>query len=593
MTLNTKQEILTSCDIFSQLQPDEIKALSDLTEVVTLEENQALFYRDDASRDAYVVISGKLLATTATAHTPGKFIGYIHPNEIVGEMSLLTEMPRSLSIFAATHTQLLMIRQPDFQHLCYHNPEVAFKMLEIIIKRTQGVIKQLNNAQTTKFIALLPTSDSINLAALIHHFQQFSQHSDKVIVLNEKELPQKSDEISHLLLTLREKANYIIYPVSSHDTERQEILLHFADKTVLLAKANQDPEENLFWEQCIQHQFTYDKDQLELALLYTNTNEKPQNTKQWLDKAPFFRHHHVYLDKLDDIKRLFRYVTGSATGLVLGGGGMKGWAHVGAIKALQEANIPIDAIGGTSVGAGVGACYLLSDSFDEMREKFNRLCSATMKSFTSLRELTWPLISLFSGKSGTLSAQEELNHPIEDLIRPFFCISCNITRKEQAIHSQGSLWENTRASASLPGLVPPLIKNNELHVDGGVVNNLPVNVMADFLENSGTIIAVSITNLARPPGTYSFSPIISLRDSILFKLGLKKEYRFPSLFYTFIDSLLMGSHSQQKLNMQRADVLVQPDLNPYGGLDTKSPIDQIIHMGYLATQEALRARALV
>ncbi len=127
--------------------------------------------------------------------------------------------------------------------------------------------------------------------------------------------------------------------------------------------------------------------------------------------------------------------------------------------------------------------------------------------------------------------------------------------------------------------------DDQLHVDGGVVNNLPVNTMSDFLENSGTIIAVSLMTPAINTH-YSCPPIISLWDTILIKLGIKKQYQLPSLFYTFIDSLLMGSHSQQQLNMKKADILIKPNLSGYYTLSRKDHSEDLINLGHQSAEKA-------
>ncbi len=589
MVHTTIPNIIKSCEIFSTLDPVEIDSLAAVSTLIELNEGEFLFRRGEACRDAYILVSGKLAATTATPANHGELIGYIMPHEIVGEMSLLSEIPRALSVIAQMNSTLLMIHQQDFQKYSQKKPELAFRILEVIVKRTQGIIQHYEKPDRAQFVALLPANGELGLTSLIHRFQQLYPDSEKATILNYQAITTASDGIQPLLLSLKQKSDYIIYPIDvNQPPEITEILMRYADKVVLVGYGNQTPRIHPSTLGLLNKYRIYTQGHHELVLVYDYQHQIPADTKEWLNQGNFFRHHHIYLDKPADIQRLARFMTGSAVGIVLGGGGVKGWAHIGALKALMEANIPIDAIGGTSVGAAVGAAYLMTNDFDSFIEKYRKLTESTLRTLGTW-EITWPMVSIFSGKSVTSIAQQEFyNYNLENLPRPFFCISCNITQKQEAIHKHGKLWEIIRSTVSLPGVVPPMVLNNELHVDGGVVNNLPVNVMSNFLENSGTTIAISISNLL--PGTsfdYAFPPVISLWDALLMKFKLKKAYKFPSLFYTFVDSLLMGSISQQRENMKKADILVQPDLGSYTLLSRRSPAERLMEIGYCTTKHVL------
>ncbi len=585
--VKTLAEIIKSCSVFSTLEEADLQALSSLASVIEIKEGETLFHRGDNSRDAYIIISGKLVATTATPTTRGELIGYLMPNELVGEMSLLAaDVPRSLTITASADSTLLQIHQADFEHYCLNKPKVAFKMLEIIIKRTQGVIRHLEKPMRAQFIAFLPADEAVNLEEVIIQLKSCTSHNPKVVILQETDIKANADNLGHLFLNLKQQFEYVLYPISIEEQNlTTDILIKYADKIVLFGYGDQKADMSPTSLNLLNSRQHYAHVRNELVLLYKNSELRPFDTRNWLKHANFFRHHHIYLDQIGDIQRLGRFMTGKAIGLVLGGGGTRGWAHIGALKALMDANIPIDAVAGTSVGSVAGGCYLSTPNFESLHSKYQRLQKIVLKSL-SLRELTLPLISLFSGKSATTITRQEFDFCIEDLPKPFFCISCNITKKEQTIHKHGKLWEIIRASASLPGIVPPTLIDKQLHVDGGVVNNLPVNIMSEFLENSGTIIAVS---LVTPPKEtqYSFPPIISLWDTILIKCGIKKQYLLPSLFYTFVDSLLMGSYSQQQQNMKKADILVQPDLLGYTTLSKKDVSAALISLGYKSTKQAL------
>ena len=148
-------------------------------------------------------------------------------------------------------------------------------------------------------------------------------------------------------------------------------------------------------------------------------------------------HHHVRVDVTKHYERLVRFIQETANGLILGGGGTRGWGHIGVIKALCDQEHPIDFIGGTSVGAIIGGCYAMRESYEDTYTKFNKIVS-TSKNSISWRSITLPLVSVFDSKSFTNANLEVFeNCLIEDLWLPFFCVSSNLTHYKK--YNQGLL----------------------------------------------------------------------------------------------------------------------------------------------------------
>jgi NTE family protein len=324
-------------------------------------------------------------------------------------------------------------------------------------------------------------------------------------------------------------------------------------------------------------------------LLYKK-NTFPQNTQEWLYKAEFFLHHHVRLNHSPDFERLLRFMRGKAFGLVLSGGGAKGWAHIGVLRALLESHIPIDAVGGVSAGALVGGLYTLNYNYEDTYKLFERVLSAT-QNIVSFRNLSWPAISLFTCEQFTHELQSVLgNRRIENMWLPYFCVTCNLGTYKEARHRSGLLWEKMRGSVAVPGLVPPMVINGQLHIDGGVTNNLPVDVMRDLLGRDSKIIAVELMNESTDNVRYNFPPDLTFMQSILSKLRLGyRDYKYPPFLETFVKSLLVGASAKQKENSAAADLLIEPDTRPYHMLRLRSKAEQddLINLGYQITFEKI------
>ena len=189
---------------------------------------------------------------------------------------------------------------------------------------------------------------------------------------------------------------------------------------------------------------------------------------------------------------------------MLGGGGARGFAHLGALRAFQEARIPIDIVGGTSMGAIVGAQYAMGYTLDHMIE-LNRRCFVHTN---PISDYTIPLVSLIAGDRMSRTLKKMFGDArIEDQWLPYFCVATNLSRATIAVHQQGSLAFAVGTSIAVPGLAPPLIQNGDFLVDGGLLENVPVGVMRRVSQGRVFTVDVSkrveFTTTRKPYGSLS------------------------------------------------------------------------------------------
>lgn len=204
----------------------------------------------------------------------------------------------------------------------------------------------------------------------------------------------------------------------------------------------------------------------------------------------------------NDFLRLARILSNQSVGLVLGGGGSRGISHVGVVTALEKHGIPVDMIGGTSIGSFVGGLYAKeynSVSIYGMTKKFSRRIGSIWR---SILDLTYPVTSYITGYEFNRGIWKVFGyHQIEDFWIRYFCNSTNITNSTMEIHETGYAWRFIRASMSLAGLLPPITFNGSMLLDGGYLDNLPVLEM----KNRGAkyIIAVDVGSIDdRTPMNY-------------------------------------------------------------------------------------------
>jgi NTE family protein len=288
-----------------------------------------------------------------------------------------------------------------------------------------------------------------------------------------------------------------------------------------------------------------------------------------LQSGQFEAHHHIRSGNTEDLRRLARFIAGRAVGLVLGGGGARGFAHIGVVKALGEAGVPFDFLGGVSMGAIVAAGLAAEWSIEELTE---RLRKAFVTS-NPLSDFTLPLIALVRGKKVSALLRENFGETrLEELPKPFFCVSSDLTSGHIHVHRAGLLWRMLRASVALPGILPPVTHHGHLLVDGGVMNNLPVDVMRE--RNPGPLIASDMTSemdMSVRDSRYSERPVWSL---------LWQRMRgTPSILSILMRSGTMGSEAQRRLVREQADYVFEPPLADLGPLDWKT-FDRTIALGY-------------
>jgi len=189
-----------------------------------------------------------------------------------------------------------------------------------------------------------------------------------------------------------------------------------------------------------------------------------------------------------DVQRLARVLTGQSVGLVLSGGGARAYAHVGAIEAMRERGIPIDFVGGASMGAVIAAGLAMGWDDGEME---TRIRQAFVNS-SPLDDIAFPMIAMTRGDKVKARLEEHFgNVQISDLWLPFFCVSSNLTSGAYHLHRRGRLHDALRASISLPGVLPPVCENGAVLVDGAVMKNFPADVMRAF--QLGPIVGVDVT----------------------------------------------------------------------------------------------------
>jgi predicted acylesterase/phospholipase RssA len=390
-------------------------------------------------------------------------------------------------------------------------------------------------------------------------------------------------ELTEWLHSVERGHDHVIYEPDAEDTTWSRLCLSQSDVVLLAASAGDDPSIGAVEARALETGWL----RCELVLLHP---ARPAGTAAWLAGRPVADYHHLRANRPGDVARLARMITGTGCGLVLGGGGARGIAHLGVILALEEAGVPIDVVGGTSMGAIIAALCALGMDHAERVARITAVARHGRRLITP----TLPLIALSAGRYLDRILIENLGSvPIEDLPLRFFCISANLNRAEEVIHERGPLWPAVRASLALPGIFPPVYAAGDLLIDGSAVNNVPVDVMRGRVGN-GRIVAVNVSPEVEPLTATPFEAGLSGWRVLGHRLN---PFAPPQPVPNVVD-ILSRSTGLSQVRYQRAaldgdhiDLLLSPPVAGIGSLDFKGGL-ALIEVGYRHAVEALAKSGL-
>jgi NTE family protein len=516
--------------------------------------------RDSENETAlFLIITGSLGVMVEDGAGRRRLIAQVPPGETVGEVSLFTE-EHSAEIVALRDSELLRIGPQAFEALVAKYPRVMIDMMRVMARRLVETTRAPREHVRPKTFAIVPLQEGLGEEPIAHRIAAaLVEMGAKAAVLD----ASASGQSAEWFHTFEAAHDVVFYRGDAPGSAWSEVCIRQADRLYLFARADRplphatvrSPKERV-------------SGLPELLLLHVGgTGELPDQFALRSDQ--FETHHHIRRDRSEDIGCLARCVAGRAVGLVLGGGGARGFAHIGIVKALAEAGVPFDYLGGVSMGAIVAAGLAAEWTFEELLDRL-KVAFVTAK---PLSDYTLPLIALVRGRKMTELLRSHFGTlRIEDLARPYFCISSDLTTGRIHEHRTGYLWRALRASAALPGIVPPVNAHGHLLVDGGVMNNLPVDLMR--ARRIGPLIASDVT------GEIDFS----VRDS---RYGERPVWRLiwqrmrgtPSIFDVLMRSGTVGSEAQRRLVRDEADFLFEPPLENLDPLDFKS-FDRAVKEGY-------------
>jgi NTE family protein len=471
--------LVRTLPIFKGLDNELLDAIVSEIEWFALPGGTTLFEAGGEADALYCVATGCLGAYATSMEGHRRLVGRIMAGETVGEMALISGKPRNAAVVALRDTELGRLPRQAFERLMLSHPQGLLRISRLMAQRLDSSQRQSRGRRTIpKTFAVVPSDGDGSVTTFAAQLvTQLEKIGKTELVWSQR----GADHTSQWFHAIERDNEFVVYVCDPTPSKWSKLCLRQADAVLLVARTAAKPVE---WFVTNANSEAGALQRTEIVLLHGQSIERGVTTP-WLDFRPGVPHHHVR--GAADIARLARLLTGKGLGIVLSGGGARGFAHIGVLRAIREAGIMIDAIGGTSIGAVIAAGYAAEWDTEMMTMRMRRSFVDT----NPLNDYTLPLVSLVSGrKVSHLLRREFEDSAIEELPLPYFCVSTNLSSGQLTVHRRGELWRWLRASVAIPGVLPPVVHRGELFVDGATINNLPVDVMRDM--GLGRIIGVDV-----------------------------------------------------------------------------------------------------
>lgn len=576
----------------------DVAALHDLQERVlwrTLESGQAACRQGEAGSSMYVIVSGRVLFEVTRADGSTFVVGEAGAGEAVGEFALMTDAPRSASVIAARQTSYVEIGRELFTELVAAHPEILFSLTRQLAERqrrahTHGLASL---APPTLTVTLQPVCAGLDIRPLAEALVDALNRTGTARLICAREAEEalglgtaetSPDDPLHAVVVqwLNEQeadVDTLVFLAGADWSPWTMRCLSRSDSVFVVARPDGDPTPNETEQRLADSESRADR---RLVLWHPSGTEEPTRTRRWLDPRPGYSHHHVRQGDARHVARLARHIGGTAVGLVLGGGGARGYAHIGVFRALEEAGVPVDYVGGSSFGALIGAGRASETPAADLLAQ-----CAGFASNRTLFDRTLPIVAMNASHRLTRFCQALYgDQQIEDLWVPYFATAVNLTRGESVVVERGPLWLAVRKSIAVPGIFAPVVEDGELFVDGGVLNNFPVDVM---LRKSGSdrILGIQIAAGGTQPREYDMVTGYSGWRALWRRLNpFVQSPRLPLLSRVLTRTLFVGSAPLSDLNASRTDLTLT--LNVRASLLDFEPYERIAAEGYEQAIDELR-----
>ncbi len=575
MNTQTIYQLIRGIKFFNSVSDETLMKLAQAMSSVDISGGNYLMRQGEAADCLYILAHGRMLVTVKNPAGEEVKIGEIGVGDIVGEMALLTDLPRSATVRAVRDCSLVKIDRPLFQAIIKEHTQTAMGVVSECVKRLLPTFTEKKHS--VKSICLLACTPAMDMKSFSANISAALSQYIKVKILRADDpeflihVKQDQSSLSHWLTELERDHDMLVYVSESGMNDFVKLAISQSDKILMVATPH--GEINAEIPRYVNRPDVILAEKY-LILVHPSSTQFPQGTQEILARIQCDKHFHV--KQKSDFERLARYMLGRTVSVVFSGGGLRGIAHQGLVAALHERGIPIDMAGGTSFGALPTVLLAMGYTPERMLQTWVSLIDKIKK----VVDFTLPLAAISKGEVLYELLTEGMPPEIfmEDLWIPAFCVSTNIANFSTHMHRTGPAWEAVRASLSIPGVFPPVIQGANIFVDGASMNNLPVDLMGT-INNQGTIIASLASGKPSYQEYLGYTHALSGWRMLPEMITHRGTPVVPSIIDTILASSLAACNAHEHKMSLRADYSFNLGVDKYALLDSEH-WSEIRDLGY-------------
>jgi NTE family protein len=550
-------DFLASVPLFGELPRHLLEQIRTRCQSERLTAGEWLFRQEDKGEALFVVRSGRL-EVIREVPAPAEVLVVAGPGAALGELSILSGRPRAASARAIRDCELLRLDRDALLEMLGVSPDLAAGLLRILGQHLRAISTGTEQrGKRPAVIAVVPSGIDLPLDDIGQGLRSAFAHVGTAALLDGSEVDRGSLDQGELgaewarrLNGLEQSHDHIVL-VATHEAgdDWRDFCRRHADRLIVVTWGDGSPKGTSFPSGS--------------DLLFWTNRISVERLESWLLEFQPASHYLVDPRRPEvGLSRAARRLSGTALGVVLSGGGARCLASIGALDELTRSGVVIDRVGGSSLGALVAGMFALGMPPGEIE----RRCHAEFAAHNAYGDYIVPRVALLRGRRfSSMLARIFGDVHIEQLTRPYFCLSADLGSASPVVHRRGLMAAAIAASTAMPGVLPPKLAEGRVLFDGSVLDNLPVWVMAD--DDEGPVVAIGV-GLQRWGGRG------------------RGDRPLPGIMDTISRSALLGGSQNQADSLQRALMMIEPDPPDSGQLEFTHLAD-IVETGRTAVRSAM------
>lgn len=528
-----------------------------------------LFKSGDPSDQLYFLRAGRLGAFRREEGMEPQFLGVIRPGEPAGEMSLIAGVPHTGNVVALRDSEIFALPRDIFFEACDSSPAVMTELARLMIMRSRQAATKSSSGVPSVY-GFVTIGEPVALRPLVDRIaREIGKLGYTVTVIGAEAQHAPTEWFSNV----EHDYDFVLYAAEADDINWRQVVGRQVDRLFRVGRGDAPPPKDGLMRSSDPLQA---QNLVDLILVQKRGVKWPKGSEAWMDAAMPSRLFHLRRDGNEDYARIARVLTGQSVGLVLSGGGARAYAHIGAIRALREQDVPLDFVCGASMGGVIAAGVAMGWDTEEMDE---RIKAAFVES-SPLDDIAFPILAMTLGEKVHVRLQEHFGEVhIADLWLPFFCVSSNLTTGAYHVHKRGLLRDALRATISLPGILPPATLDNNVLVDGAVLKNYPADIMRAL--QLGPIVGVDVTR------GRSITADDVARPASVWRWILSGQWRKgPPIVSLLMRAATVSSGRDLAASREATDLLITPEV---AGVEIRdwAAYEPAVSAGYRTMMEAL------